>query len=323
MFKRLSVAFCFIFLVISAKLEAATILKLGIANFESSSELAREAIKIRNNVRKNLSESDMLTVFSLQKINVDENEKNYIKLISQLARNEDCQYILIGSVKRDRDIVLNVRIVDAETTKITHSMSLTTKLSKLDIDVKNFSNKILEELTGEYPKVTSVSGKNIYINRGSSSGFKKGNLYRVYSEQHYETIDRDGNPVEKNVVNLAIVEIKSVEKNYSVANLLKNAGETGILPYIVNERVELISKKDAQEMIRQKSFSREKINKQNEANSTNFSYSTENIVPVQLTEETLKRIQSAAENGHTDSQYLLGNMYMSQRNFPMALRKNA
>ena len=73
-------------------------------------------------------------------------------------------------------------------------------------------NRVIEWLTGEYPKVSSVKGKEVSINRGSSSGIHKGDLYCVY-EKNYMTFDKDGKTVGWDTVDLAIIEIISVKKD--------------------------------------------------------------------------------------------------------------
>ena len=325
MLKKLLSVFCLmsgIFLA-STKIEAASQIKIGVVMFDSPAELTQSAVFVTDNLVKNLSDSNAITVITRPRFDKEYNVKD----VSNIGKTEDCQYMLIGFVNRDKDVVINIRAIDVKTTEVIFSMSATSQSSdssSLFASISKLGDRIRERLTGEYPKVSSVEGKNIFINRGSSSGIRKGNLYRVYME-YLENIDKSGNTVGKNVLDLAIIEIKNVKKDSSVANLIKNGGDTKILPRLTDKKIESISKEEAKKLIRQKKFSAKKIDEELSERLYNYNSFTvlhlnPNLLKSKLSESELKITTEMAEKGFPAFQEQLGRYYMNNRNFPLALK---
>ena len=318
MLKKFFTAFCILSLIFitSSQLEAASI-KVGVLRFESSAELLKKADLVTNTFIKVLSDSNSITV--LNRLKTDNISAN-LKAVSDFGKTEGCQYMLIGSVNRDKDIVINVRAVEVETAKILFSMSVVDQTfddNSLSANTMTLGNRVRERLTGEYPEVSSVKGKDININRGSSSGIRKGDLY-IVRQEFANMIDKDGKTVGRNAVDLAIVEIKSVQKDSSVANIYKKAGSTTRLHTLINQRIEPVSKKEADNLIRQKTFSFETIKK-------NADEAQDNLMSIALNPNTppsteLEIMQKEAEKGNPIAQGDLGTYYLSRKNFPLALK---
>ncbi|MBQ7215913.1 MAG: SEL1-like repeat protein [Synergistaceae bacterium] len=301
-------------------------IKLGAAGFESSSGLMKEAHSINETFIKSLSASGALIVLNIQKRDSIGRKSNADDLdaVSNLGRKEGCKYMLIGSVKRDKDIILTVRAVDVETTKVIFSVSAAShspKLSSLLAESAKLGEQVRERFTGEYPVVSSVNGKEIYINRGSSSGIRKGDLFRVYEEMN-DVIDKDGNFAGKSTIDLAVAEIKSVKANESVAALFKNGGDAKVLPRLQYKRVEAISVEEAKDLIRRKTFALRTIEQKNanidELNkylALDFKYA---IKPA--SDKDLEVMVRLAEAGNPFAQYALGNYYIALKKFPLAIK---
>ena len=64
------------------------------------------------------------TKTTYENIDVDEPD---LEKVSSFGKTEGCKYILLGTVKRDKDIVISVRAVDVQTAQIIFSMSESVK----------------------------------------------------------------------------------------------------------------------------------------------------------------------------------------------------
>ena len=117
---------------------------------------------------------------------------------------------------------------------------------------QTLSNKIRERIVGEAPQVISVRNGEIRINKGASLGVRKGDLYLVYAEG--ETIyDIDGSVLDREVLNIALIEIFDVQNNYSTGRIPKgrNNGKAELihrgdsLTFITRSEADDLSKRGA------------------------------------------------------------------------------
>ena len=322
MLKKLVIALVMM-MVLCAELSAAPQIRVGVVRFASPAELLKEADAITNSFIKRLSASEAITVLKRQKVDAALDTESDVKALSDFGRTERCRYILLGSVNRDKDIVISVRVIDVETAKVVFSMSEAShspKASSLSSASARLGDRVRQQLTGEYPRVSSVKGKDISLSIGSSSGVRKGDLYRVFEEGN-EALDKDGNTAGRFTVDLAVIEVKSVKKDSSTASLFKNGGDQEILPELRLKRIEAITKEEAAKMIRQGTFSMKTINaKRNSHSGYHAALSLNPNAPSQWSDEEFARIQRLAENGHPEAQFWLGDYYIGQRNFPLALK---
>ena len=325
MLKKLMIVFVSILvpIVVPANIEAASQIKLGVLRFASPAELLKEADAIHDIFIKRLSASNAINVLHRSKIDKALNTEADINALSDFGKSERCRYILLGSVNKDKDIVINVRIIDVDTAKVMFSeseASYSQKISSLSVAASKLGDRVRQKLTGEYPRVSSVNGKDIVIDIGSSSGVKKGDLYRVYEEQN-EALDKDGNTAGRFTLDLAVIEVKSVKKASSTANLFKNAGDSEIIPELRYKRIESVTKEEAAKLIRQGTFLIKTINAKRESHSQ-YHIATElnPNKPSSWSQDDFDRIQRLAEKGHPEAQFWLGNEYLGDRNFALALK---
>ena len=322
MLKKLLLVFVLV-LEFCPQLEAASSIRLGVLRFGNSGGLLKEAEAITDSFIKRLSVSDAVILINRSKIDKTLNTESDINALSDFGRTERCKYILLGSVNKDKDIVINVRVIDVETAKVVFSMSeasQSTKAASLSAASARLGDRVRQRLTGEYPRVLSVKGKDISLSIGSTSGVKKGDLYRVYEEDN-EALDKDGNTAGRFTVDLAVIEVKSVMKNSSTANLFKNGGEKEILPELSLKRIEAVTREEAAKLIRQGIFSMKAINeKRNSHSGYHPALSLNPNKQSQWSDEEFARIQRLAEKGHHEAQFWLGNHYVGQRDFSLALK---
>ena len=323
MFKKLSAAIIAFLLIItlSLQLDAAQKIKLGVLRFDSPEELLNEADIITDSFMKTLSASDMLTVLNRTRNHSAVHAEGSLDEASALGKSEGCEYILLGSVKRGEGTVAAVRVLNVDTSEIIFSIStsfISRETSSIRAEGTKLGDRVRERLTGESPRVLSVKGRDVSINRGSSSGVRKGDLYRVYTE-YTQTMDMEGNTSGRNAVDLAIVEVKSVQKDTSTANLLKNGGSSRILPDLNNEKAEAISREEAQELINQKAFALSTI-KRRVSDMPTSDLARELNSNARVSEADLALVRDLAEKGHPKAQAMLGSYYMNARNFRTALK---
>ena len=319
MFRKLLVC-CAAILVLSSGAEAAEKIKLGILQFSSPSELLKETDIITDSFIKTLSGSGTITLLNRIRSNNAVSSESEAEAVSDFGRSEGCRYILLGSVKRDKDIIISVRAVDVETAKIPFTVSGTCSspnAQSLRAESIKLGDKVRERLTGEYPAVSVVKGKDIRINRGSTSGVRKGDLYIVYRE-YGENIDADGSTSGRRRVDLAVVEVNGVQKDYSTANFLKDGGDARILPELDSKKAEAISRSEARRLISRKTFSMETIMQKHSDAGAHSDLGKSLNAGVQMSD--LEEVKSLAENGHPAAQNNLGVYYMNRRDFRQALK---
>ena len=310
MFKKF-IALLLVILLAPSCLEAAQAMKLGVVKFEAPEELTRESSIVTNSFIKNLSNSKEITVYDRNKI--DKALKDYdLDTVSMFGRSEGCQYILLGSLNRDRDIVITVRVVDVQTSKVLFAMSeasRSSKLAALQSSSAKLGDRVRERLTGEFPKISMFKNGKTYINRGSSSGVHKGDFYRVFEEKTH-VLDESGESIGRNVIDLALVTVKSVQRDYSVIEVVKGGGSSKKIS--LGNRVEPVSKEEAKNLINQKTFSDKAIADKREQVFTV-------TITSSLTEEELPEVRKKAEKGHPGAQNELGSYYLKRKDYSLAM----
>ena len=175
-------------------------------------------------------------------------------MMSKIGKLIGCQYILIGSVAWGNFVTISTRVVDVTTSEVELSL-LETASSTKDTSIlaasSRLGNRVREALAEEYGYVASINGQNIYINRGATSGVRNGDLYRVYTEGA-EIFDMDGTPLGRDIETVAIISVKDVRPNFSIANVLKNGGKFELIRR--GDKIETLSPEEAKELTAQKSF---------------------------------------------------------------------
>ena len=328
MMKRMLLGILLAF-TLTSQLEASDTIKLGMLRFTSPPKLLKEADTITEIFTKFLSASEGLKLISRTRT-IDDSD---LAKISSFGKSEGCKYMLIGSVKLDRDIIISARVVDVETARVIFSTSAAAQkndASSIHAESLKLADRVCEKLTERYPAyVSDVKGKDIYISRGSSSGVRKGDLYRVLWEIS-DLMDRQGNVTGMSRVDLAIIEVKSVNKTTSIANFFRNAGDERILSdnssniTIKSSRVEAISKSEARKLIRDNNFSLEAVDDRMLelmlSSPINHIELDARVNGAKVPESELPELQENAEMGYPSAQYRLGLYYMERNNFPLALK---
>ena len=110
-------------------------------------------------------------------------------------------------------------------------------------------NRIRETLVGEYAHVIRVESKKVNINRGATAGVKTGDLYRVYMEGS-EMFDLDGTSLGRDVINIAVVKVKDVRNEFSVAEVAPSGGKVELIQR--GDKIEHISAEEAKELAKRK-----------------------------------------------------------------------
>ena len=221
--------------------------------------------------------------------------------VIELGKLISCKYMLLGAVTnlekktsatdiwilsethQEVSATIDVRIVDVETSKVIMTFSESGSSSRkgegfnfygIRTDKgKNFegieesaiaeavlrtSFKIREALAGEHIQVVNITAKEITLNAGENWGIGEGALFAVYSEGE-EVKNLDGTSMGRKLTLLAVVRVTSVQKDFSYAQVLKNGGRASSLRK--GNKLEPITKKEADNLIKQKVFSGKKSNK--------------------------------------------------------------
>ncbi|MBR0069939.1 MAG: hypothetical protein IJP97_05535 [Synergistaceae bacterium] len=118
---------------------------------------------------------------------------------------------------------------------------------------QTLSNKIREKIVGEAPHVISVRSGEIRINKGSSLGVHKGDLYLVYAEG--ETIyDIDGSVLDREVLNIALIEIFDVQNNYSTGRIPKGKNKGSAELIRRGDNLTFITRREADDLSHRGAF---------------------------------------------------------------------
>lgn len=316
--KLLAVLCVFVFAVVPVKSEASSPVRLGVLTFSSPHELVEEADSITRSFRNNLAGSKSIAVTSRTNADYDAHITDDIEAVSALGRSESCSYMLIGSVNTDKDIVITARIVDVSSARVTFAVSETCGSSDIDASVLKLSGRISEYLSGSYPGVSDVKGREVYINRGSSSGIKKGDLFRVYEEYH-EVLDVNGNSTGRETVDLAVIEVRKVQKDSGTAVLMKNGGDTRIIPRLKGNRIEAVSKSEARRLIRQGALTMKSVERKTRGAVFDASFTMKPDSSDKEKNKLTAKLKEA-EAGYPKAQAWVGIYYFEHRDFPLALK---
>ena len=154
---------------------------------------------------------------------------------------------LISEKQQEVSTTLDIRVVDVTTSKIILSFSESGSASQkgsgfnfygFQTNDNNFTGieipaiveavsracfKIRETYGNEYAQVIDISSKEITINAGEDWGINSGALFEIYSEGA-EVFNIDGTSMGKKRNPLALVKVTSVQKDFCVAEAVKNGG---------------------------------------------------------------------------------------------------
>ncbi len=154
-------------------------------------------------------------------------------------RSETIEYQAIGRAALNRKIFLSVmvQVVDTTTGKLLPD-SPSVQLTKIEVVenvrtgqatgsdravvelAKEMAQKLSRELVSllRPAKVLAVTGKQLMINRGSESGFSKGDLVEIYATQ--EVKDEDTGETFRNEVPVGQAKVVRLDKKQSYASIL-------------------------------------------------------------------------------------------------------
>ena len=181
-----------------------------------------------------LVERDMLDVI-IREQKVNASQLGQVQTAVKLGHLTGCQYVLLCSTTFEAAPIIGAVLVDVETSEIILSTNEGAQGSD-DASViaasARLADQVLNALTGARAFIADIKVKDIHINRGSSSGVRVGNLYRVY---------RDADE-------LAVIKVKNVRPDYSIAEVVKNGGDVKKLRR--GDAIEAVSQKEAQSLIR-------------------------------------------------------------------------
>ncbi|MBR1486811.1 MAG: hypothetical protein IJ597_06110 [Synergistaceae bacterium] len=182
---------------------------------------------------------------------------------------------LVSEKKQNVSVTLDIRVVDVTTSKIILSFSESGSASQkgsgfnfygVQTNDQNFTGieipaiveavsracfKIRETYGNEYAHVIDVSSKEITIDAGEDWGITSGALFEIYSDGK-EVINLDGVSMGKKRTPLALVKITRVQRDFSVAEVIKNGGRASSVRK--GNKIQPISQKEADDLIKQKFF---------------------------------------------------------------------
>ena len=246
--KKYNFLFLFILSFLFTSASQAAQIRLAVINASDNPELAEQSEIVANNFTSVLTKSEALTlverdelelVLNEQKINASQLKNS--DTVAKLGKILGIQYILLSSVVYEASPVISFRLEDAQTTEIIYSdteLSDTFDKSSIIAASSKLANKVLEVLAGEQAVITEVKTKEVIINRGSSSGVRKGDLYRVYT----------GNA--RRFTNIAVINVKNVYTDFSSAEIIKNGGNIKLIRR--SDRIEAVSNEEAQSIVKSK-----------------------------------------------------------------------
>lgn len=129
---------------------------------------------------------------------------------------------VILSISKNASVIQELGKINSDEYSLTFSKI---KLQAIEAAASRLCDKIREFLADEYAVIISIDKKNIMINRGRTSGVNVGNLYRVYKEGD-EILDLNGNSLGKKIINLAVIRVTNVQREFSTAEILNNDNGT-------------------------------------------------------------------------------------------------
>lgn len=196
------------------------------------------------------------------------------------AKNRNDSFLrALGSETTEKtenaEVTLDLRIIDVNTHEVVLSMaetgnaSRTTKVSSgssggsanadivslrdsaISDAVARIGQRIKEAVAGEYPQVLRVSGGEIYLSLGATSGVKVGNRYKISFEGE-EILDMRGNVIGRETKPLAIVEVDDVKNDYSTARVIKKGGNISNIQR--GDRIEAVSPREIEDIMKRKAI---------------------------------------------------------------------
>ena len=196
------------------------------------------------------------------------------------AKNRNDSFLrALGSETTEKtenaEVTLDLRIIDVNTHEVVLSMaetgnaSRTTKVSSgssggsanadivslrdsaISDAVARIGQRIKEAVAGEYPQVLRVSGGEIYLSLGATSGVKVGNRYKISFEGE-EILDMRGNVIGRETKPLAIVEVDDVKNDYSTARVIKKGGNISNVQR--GDRIESASSREIEDIMKRKAI---------------------------------------------------------------------
>ena len=205
-----------------------------------------------------------MTNNNLSNMSAEEIAERHKALFMKKARTKKCNYTAQGGITFERspknEVVANanITIINIESDK-TFSFFSTVKIpfsaksakkskskSSKDSSITEESareqaatiafNKIIKyfsyEITGDYPRIINITGDNIIINKGSDSFMDIGDKFSVFiTLGESENLNDIFGESQQNsgVQTLAVIEIKSVEKDSSTAEIISGLGNISTL----------------------------------------------------------------------------------------------
>lgn len=237
-----------IVLTASSLAECASSLRLAVMNTTKEAALLQHSEIAVNTFTGTLAKSSALdlaeraeldVILHEQKIGASELENSAAKIGGIMG----CQYVLLVSMIYGDSPVITARLVDAETSAVIYSdteIPDTLDDSALTSTSSRMADKLLEVLTGEQAVITELRDYGVTINRGSSSGVRAGDLYRVYKG------------TKRINVNFAVIRVKDVHALFSYAEVVKNGGYIEAVRR--SDKVEAISEAEAEKLIKRGKF---------------------------------------------------------------------
>ena len=208
--------------------------------------------------------------------------------IIELGKLMSCNYMLIGSVTnlerkvsetdlwivsethQEISATIDVRVVDVTTSKVIMSFyGYKTDKGKsfegieesaIAEAVFRTSFKIRDALAGERIQVVDVTAKEITVNAGKNWGIGEGALFGVYQEGR-EVKNLDGTSMGRKLTFITVVRITDAQNDFSYAQVVKKGGKTSSIRK--GYKLEPLTKKEADELIKQKVSKGKKSSKKN------------------------------------------------------------
>ena len=174
------------------------------------------------------------------------------------------------------EVTLDLRVIDVNTQEVVLSLAETGKATRkttmradnvggasANVDntslrdtavsdaVARIGQRIKEAVAGEYPQVLRVSGGEIFISLGATSGAKVGNYYKI-SYEGDEILDMRGNVIGRETKPIAVIRVDDVKNDYSVARVIKKGGNPSNIQR--GDRVEPSSSGEASDLAKRKAF---------------------------------------------------------------------
>lgn len=237
---------------VSASGEASSPVRLAVMNTAKDSELRHKSDIAANVFTGTLAKSkavalaereELDVIIQEQKITASELEDSAAKIGGIMG----CQYMLLVSLVYEASPIISAKLVDVATSQVVYSdTEIPDALdeSSMTAASSRMADKVLEVLAGEQAVITEINRREITINRGSSSGVRKGDLYRVYTG------------TKRSTVNLAVIRVKDVHSSFSYAEVIKNGGSLSSIRR--SDNVEAVSKKEADSLIKGKKIAKKR-----------------------------------------------------------------